>query len=267
MADPLSIATSIATLIELTKELVKFGYDFYKAREGREEDNIKLKSLESLVDLVATRLEEARLEPTYPWHKVILDKLDANRNVNSLTRLAKVIDALKNELRPGQKIRKRERWLHHWKKEEIKDQFAEISECWGHVESVLDQGHYELSKEQHRIQKAQYGLQKDQHERVEKMEGKFDTLNNTLSRQEEERTQRRLKKEEESLRKAVEQWLSPLEFFARQRDLISKCYPTGLWLLESEEFTSWVEGRPWQLRCHGDTGCGKVSCRFSDICD
>ncbi|MCJ1263555.1 hypothetical protein MMC22_003425 [Lobaria immixta] len=295
MADPLSIATSVVTLLDLTKDLVKYGYDFYNAKEGREKDISKLKSLEGLVDVVATRLEEAQQQPAYPWHKVILDKLDPKRNGNSpLTRLTEFTDALENELRTGQKIRKRERFFRHWKKKDIEAQFAEIFDCWDNISSILEQGHYELSKqqlerseEQHRVQNQQYKLQKDQHtllsthgnlqkdhisiskftnERVENIEGQFYALNDTLSRQEEERTQRRLKKEEESLRKAVAQWLSPLEFLARQRDLISKCFPTGLWLLESEEFTSWAKGRPWQLRCYGDTGSGKT-CLSSIVID
>ncbi|KAI9790610.1 MAG: hypothetical protein M1816_004942 [Peltula sp. TS41687] len=78
-------------------------------------------------------------------------------------------------------------------------------------------------------------------------------LKDTLSKQEADR----LRKEEDSLREEIERWLSPLEFLARQRDLSGKRFETGQWLLKSEEFTSWAEGRPWQLRCYGDTGSGK----------
>ncbi|MCJ1465053.1 hypothetical protein MMC07_003669 [Pseudocyphellaria aurata] len=287
MADPLSIAASIVALLDLTKEVVKFGYSFYKAKEGREKDIIKLKSLDVLVKVVTTRLDEARRQPTFPWHTVILDALDPKRNGNSpLTRANEVAAALKNDLRPEQKIRKRDRFLRYGKKNDIETQLDEISGYLSQISIVLDRGHYELSKQhfelsedQHRIQNEQYTLQKDQHtvllshdnlqkdhmsiskvmnERVENMQGQFYALNDTVSRQEEERKQRRLKKEDESLRKAIEQWLSPLEFLARQRDLISKSFQTGLWLLESEEFTSWVKGRPWQLRCFGDTGSGKT---------
>lgn len=290
--DILSITTSIVTLLDLTKVLVKYGNDFYKAKEGREQEAAKLQRLDGLIDVVARRLKAAQQEPADRWHKVLLDKLDAKRNGHSpLKRLEEVTNALEIELRSGQKTRVRDRVFRHWKKKEIDAQFAEISKCWDDISIFLHQGHYELSEEQHRIQneqytlqKNQYDLQKDQHtllsghdnlrkdhmgiskltnERVEKMQGQFDALNGTLSRQEEERTQRRLKKEEDSLRKAIEQWLSPLEFPARQQDLMSKCFPTGLWLLESEEFTSWVKGRPWQLRCYGDTGSGKVGCEPS----
>lgn len=311
MADPLSIATSIVKLLDLTKDLVKFGYEVYNAKEGREKDIAKLKSLEGLVDVVATRMEEAQQEPAYPWHKTILDKLDANRSGNTpLTRLTELTNALENELRMGQKIKKRDRFLRPLKKNNIEAQFAELFECWDNISGILDQGHYELSKqhlersekqsrlqeeqydlqnEQYTLQKDQFNLQTDQHtllstngnlqkdhmsiskvtnERVEKIEGHFYSLKDTLSRQEQERAARRLKKEEESLRKAIEQWLSPLEFLARQRDLIHSCFPTGEWLLESEEFTSWVKGRPWQLRCYGDTGSGKVRCEpFHSLCD
>lgn len=276
--DPLSIAASIVALLNVTENLVRYGYEFYKANEGREQEVAKLKRLEGLIDLVGRRLKAAGQEPAYRWHKVILDNLDAKRNGHSpFKRLEEVTDALEIELRSGQKTRVRDRAIRHWKKKEIDAQFAEISKCWDEISPFLHQGHYELSEAQHRIQKDQHNLleshdnrqedhidiSKSTNERLEKMDGRFNALIGTLSRQEEVRIQRRLKKEEDSLREAIEQWLSPLEFPARQQDFISKCFPTGLWLLESEEFTSWVKGRPWQLRCYGDTGSGKVCCEPS----
>jgi len=67
------------------------------------------------------------------------------------------------------------------------------------------------------------------------------------------------KKRDRQEEKKIEQWLSPLEFLKRQKDLINKCFPIGKLLLESEEFLNWAKGRPWHLRCYGVTGTGKVS--------
>jgi hypothetical protein len=69
----------------------------------------------------------------------------------------------------------------------------------------------------------------------------------------------RLKKQEQKRIQAIETWLSPLEFQARQRDLINECFPTGKWLLQSDEYQTWCRGSQWQLRCYGQTGTGKAS--------
>lgn len=164
------------------------------------------------------------------------------------------------------KIRFWERLLYYWKKKKIKSQFAEISDCWSNISNVLDWSHYDLSKNQQTLLSRHWNIQnhhltisKVTNERVKNIEGEVLVVDDTLSRHGEEQTQRRPKKEEESLRKA----LSLLEFLARQRDLFSKCFPRGQWFLESVEFTSWIKARPWQLKCYADTGCGKVHCGFN----
>lgn len=256
MADPLSIAASIVALLDLTKEVVRFGKTFYNAKEGREEDITELENLNRLAKVVANRLDEAQRQPTFRWHTVILDELDAKRNGNSpVKRATECADALKNKLRPDHKIRNRDRFLRYWKEKDIESRLAKISGCLKEIDIVLEQGHYQLSKGHYELSKQHFELSEDQYRIQTDMQGQLYALNDTVSRQE----QRRLKEDDESLRKAIEQWLSPLEFLARQRDLMSKDFRTRLsWFLESEEFTSWVKGRPWQLRCIGEPGSGKV---------
>ncbi|KIM72175.1 hypothetical protein PILCRDRAFT_828843 [Piloderma croceum F 1598] len=55
------------------------------------------------------------------------------------------------------------------------------------------------------------------------------------------------------------QWLSPLNFFVRQDDIFSKRQEgTGDWLLQCDDFNSWVSGASKTLWCHGMPGAGKT---------
>lgn len=54
-------------------------------------------------------------------------------------------------------------------------------------------------------------------------------------------------------------WLTPVTFGARQQDIISvRTENTGMWLLESTEFNSWINGLNKVLFCHGIPGAGKT---------
>ncbi len=47
-------------------------------------------------------------------------------------------------------------------------------------------------------------------------------------------------------------WLSPLNFGTRLSEMLDrKAADTGIWLLESEQFTSWVNGNIQVLWCPG----------------
>ena len=63
----------------------------------------------------------------------------------------------------------------------------------------------------------------------------------------------------ETTRKMLD-WLSPLEFCTRQRDVASKRHEgTGEWFLVSERFTAWLSGSAGSvLWCPGEPGAGKT---------
>ena len=65
--------------------------------------------------------------------------------------------------------------------------------------------------------------------------------------------------QEEDDREKIEKWLSPLDFMEKQQEIHNQaCAGTGQWLLSRPEFQYWVRGEPWELRCYGDAGTGKV---------
>ncbi|KAF2186397.1 hypothetical protein K469DRAFT_526817, partial [Zopfia rhizophila CBS 207.26] len=60
-------------------------------------------------------------------------------------------------------------------------------------------------------------------------------------------------------RRALTEWLSPLNFFVKQADVLGlRVEGTGQWLLESEQFKSWVSGSKKTLWCSGIPGAGKT---------
>jgi len=61
----------------------------------------------------------------------------------------------------------------------------------------------------------------------------------------------RIKAESEERLKILT-WLSPLTFGTRLSEMLDrKAADTGIWLLESEQFTSWVNGSIEVLWCPG----------------
>ncbi|KAI9879865.1 MAG: hypothetical protein M1830_006717 [Pleopsidium flavum] len=67
---------------------------------------------------------------------------------------------------------------------------------------------------------------------------------------------KRLKDEKRS---AVLQWLSPIQFGAKQSDLSNQRQEgTGNWLLRSDEFVKWLNGTSRTLWCPGMPGAGKT---------
>ena len=75
----------------------------------------------------------------------------------------------------------------------------------------------------------------------------LETISKVHLRQEQEKS-RALSTEERDLMK----WLSPLEFFSKQKDALSRRQEgTGRWLLESIEFRSWLNTARRVLWCPG----------------
>jgi hypothetical protein len=54
------------------------------------------------------------------------------------------------------------------------------------------------------------------------------------------------------LRHTIADWLSPLNFFQKQSDVLSRRHPgTGQWLLDSGESRDWISGAEQTLWCRG----------------
>jgi len=62
-----------------------------------------------------------------------------------------------------------------------------------------------------------------------------------------------VQRQDEEERRKILDWLSPLNFWAKQRDTLDEAEPgTGIWLLNSQEFESWTGGDVRTLWCPGN---------------
>jgi hypothetical protein len=248
MAEALGIASSVISLIQLTGTIVNYGIDFYSAGKDREDEKAKLESLQPVIEQVSRRLQDAIKNPSTPWNQVVLKFLKdgKGRPESPLTKLDKIVqDLVKKD---GGSVTIKQRFLWSWAKTRLDAKFAEIDTHITRINFALSQAHFELDLNTNTsVGKI------DTH--VERIESEVQNINATLSQEQKAR----LEKEETKLRRAIQSWLSPLEFLDRQKDLVDKCFPTGEPFLESEEFLAWTEGQSWHLRCFGDTGTGKVS--------
>ncbi|KAJ5783115.1 Nucleoside phosphorylase [Penicillium paradoxum] len=59
-------------------------------------------------------------------------------------------------------------------------------------------------------------------------------------------------------RNMILDWITPLHFHKKQRNLLESRFSTGKWLLNSDQFKHWVDGARWRLHCYGLTGTGKT---------
>ncbi|KAJ7117097.1 hypothetical protein C8R44DRAFT_708389 [Mycena epipterygia] len=71
--------------------------------------------------------------------------------------------------------------------------------------------------------------------------------------------QRQQQQIDDAKRERILEWMSPLNSFQRQADILSKWLPgTGGWLLASPEFRNWESGSGTTLWCCGMPGAGKT---------
>lgn len=67
--------------------------------------------------------------------------------------------------------------------------------------------------------------------------------------------------QQDSQVEAILDWLSPLNMYQKQQDILSRRHgDTGAWLLSNDAFQRWVnsEGSDRTLWCPGDPGTGKT---------
>ncbi|KAJ7097016.1 hypothetical protein B0H15DRAFT_747863, partial [Mycena belliarum] len=68
-----------------------------------------------------------------------------------------------------------------------------------------------------------------------------------------------LKKNAEAEKQQILDWITPLNFFQRQADILAAWQPgTGKWLFSNAQFKSWESGGPQVLWCKGIPGAGKT---------
>lgn len=256
--DPLSVAASIASLLDLAQGLIKYTYHVKKAPEEVKDLKQTVDGLLPVLYTVEERAEEAEDDMSHPWYRG-LRRLDPKKHPNGpVARLKTCMEEIAQELMPDKDWKKNTQpFLWHWSRDKLKSKLREIDSCCIAISQVLDKDQFDISR---KIQEQG----KETNENVKQVQLQGEDTNvavkqmQELMKSMETRNEKQNEEDERQMRNKIAEWLSPFRFLARQQELFEGSYPTGKWLLSSEEFKSWYRGRPWQLQLWGDAGAGKV---------
>jgi hypothetical protein len=266
--DPLSVSASIVALLDCAEKIIKYAVDIYQASKERQKFLDGLQGTRSIIKRLHHRLQEAQQGDT--WYEGLRDLVAtsgtftddggyvSNPTIKSegpLARLYKIMAKLLAELMPLdptdrlKRLGQRVTW--HWDKEKFAGSLTELMRSRDDINFVLDQDHFALSR-------AIKEDATDTNRQVRGINDRIQSLEDITQQSHEKRQQ----DEDELEREAIQQWLSPLEFLARQEELFGQSFQTGQWLVDSVAFKQWVQGKPWHLRCYGPAGSGKVRVCF-----
>ncbi|KAL8913691.1 MAG: hypothetical protein Q9171_001541 [Xanthocarpia ochracea] len=308
----MEVAANLVALVQAAHKLYEYGNDVIHARDEQKTILTSLQAIADVLHAIQDRETLARQNPNDQWYKGLLALSTSatpatagkalipdptRKGDGALVRLKKAFAYLEIELKPKSGyagFRQRWAWTHDKKK--IMDLVAQLDQLKAHVDSVLQQDHFQLSiaiqttglDTNRRLQDLQQtdttvrndveslkltgadtvnrlqDLQlqgADQTSRVDSLINGSKTIRITT-----DDTHARLirleaaheLKEQRQERKAIIEWLSPLQFLRRQSDIFNGKVLLGDNFLESDEFKAWSEGRPWILYGYGMPGSGKT---------
>ncbi|KAI4243698.1 MAG: hypothetical protein L6R40_003311 [Gallowayella cf. fulva] len=294
----MDVAANVVALIQAAHKLYEITHDVYHAREEQADILDSIQAIQQLLEQIQVREIDARKHPTDPWYQGLLAlSVSATKTANArslvpdptrhsdgaLVRLKKAFDGLVYELTRKHGFHgMKQRWMWTHDKKKIKDLIGHLDQLRSQVDSVLQQDHFQLTKAiielvsqnqadtqivlstgndtNARVQSVQQTgaatlnhlreLRTESADHADQMGGLIDSV-----RRLEAANDRSTQQEE---RRAIIEWLSPLQYRKRQSDIFNAAIPMGQSFLKSEEFKAWSAGRPWILYGYGMPGSGKT---------
>ncbi|KAL8726116.1 MAG: hypothetical protein Q9166_006908 [cf. Caloplaca sp. 2 TL-2023] len=294
----MEVAANVAALIQAAHKLYEIAHDIKHAPQEQADILESIQGIELLLNRIDDRQTRARKNPADPWYQGLLAlgtsaATTANgkalvpdptrKSDGAFVRLNKAFASLEIEL-PRKHgfagFKQRAFWTHDKKK--IKDHVALLDQLRSHVDSVLQQDHFELSEAILALNRDILTKGTDTNQRVQEVQaqnaeqanrvvGLVDSTANIetsvqgvrIAIDESGARIKRLEaadalKEQREERRAIIEWLSPLQFLRRQSDIFNDAILMGQKFLESEEFQAWSKGQPWILYGYGMPGSGKT---------
>ncbi len=259
--DVVSAAASVAALLDFTYKVGGWAVDSIKAKKELERLLDGLNRLDTIIKSIDKRHQDAR--PGDDWNESLLElvrtsgkltaegKYEPNPQQKSETALSKlymILQELSIELSPAQGWKKYgKRLRYHWDKNKFDELLQEFAQCREEIRFILGQDDFKISKV----------IREDGREtlvQVSEIKSRMSAIEDYQNRQEERLVEQR----NEAEKAKMEEWLSPLQFLARQEQIFEAAFGRGNWLFDSLPFRHWVKGKPWHLRLYGDAGSGKV---------
>lgn len=295
--EALGVAASLIAVLQFTEVAVKVVQAAKAAAEDKKKLLIQLESLQSMVQMLNDRDKNA--QPNEPWFRRFheLKKTSGSLTLDlkyvrptsgdpqgELAELFMIMAKLKAkleklEIHSSHRLRGRAiSLIWHYYKEPFQAMIEDSRRCREKLAFILAADNFELllsikedGKDNNALVKQSNVRIEDLFPLVENIRLQVDDLGNReikrdeahLKEQEEHR-----KAQEEAEREKILEWISALDFDARQAGLYDDSFQTGIFLLEQDDdkgghykevFERWVLGQPWCLRLYAEVGTGKVS--------
>ena len=240
MTDPLSISAGIIAILQLTGTVVQYLNDAAQAAGDRQRILLEITSVSGIL----TVLKDLAERPQYgdSWSTTIRSLNVPN---GPLEQFRRALERLASKLEPVHGLKKVERSLA-WP-----FQKGEVSEILGAIERQKTLFNLALQNDHTRLSQA---IRLD----VGTLNTRVGEVNQRVAQVQLGPINQEYRHQDKESQKILA-WLSPLNFFAQQRDFIDRRQDgTGQWMLHSEEFKAWCDGTRRTLFCPGMPGAGKT---------
>ncbi|KAL8698578.1 MAG: hypothetical protein Q9201_006495 [Fulgogasparrea decipioides] len=295
MAD---VAANAAALAHLAHRLIEYCHDVYKAPEEQATILDSAQGVLLLVQKIEVREASARQNPKDAWYQGLLSLCASAPPISkrkaltpdpirvgdgALVRLNKNMAFLKDELLKKHGIAGiKQRILWTYNKKRIQELVAAIDQLRALVGNVLQLDHIELSQANHDLilqnikqteDSLKVGLETNNYAQnlssaaadtvshLQELQNKGSAVEASVQevRTTINETNERIKRQEQQEeRRAIIEWLSPLQYRRRQSEIFNDATEMGLNFLDSDEYKAWSAGRPWLLYGFGLPGSGKT---------
>ncbi|KAL8727199.1 MAG: hypothetical protein Q9181_005801 [Wetmoreana brouardii] len=288
MAD---VAANAAALAHLARRVIQYSHDVYKASEEQAAILDSAEGILLLIKKIEVREASARQNPKDAWYQGLLSLCASAPTISKskiltpdlirkgdgdLVRLQKKMISLKGELDKKHGIAgMKQRLLWTYNKKKIQELVAEINQLRARIGNMLQLDHIELSQANHDLILQNIKQTKETNSHVQNLtSAAADTVSHLQGLQTKgsdveasiqevrttvNETNERIKRQEQrEERRAIIEWLSPLQYRRRQSEVFNDATEMGLNFLDSDEYKAWSAGRPWLLYGYGLPGSGKT---------
>ncbi|KAE8322171.1 hypothetical protein BDV39DRAFT_210018 [Aspergillus sergii] len=238
MADPLGIAASVVTLIQLAGTATEYLRGIKHGADDRVKLRDELRSTVYLLEVLRDRIEDAEdAMVALGTHKPLSIQSFVGPD-NPLILFRRLLEDIIAQLSPQSKLHHRSLSLvWPFTKKDVAEKLACLERLKSHFTLVMQSDLLQLTQLSHRMVQSS-------HEKIVDIEQKVDE---THSRQQEEQKQK------------IFSWLGALQFREQHVAILESVQSgTGGWFINHEVIKAWLEGETSMVWCPGLPGAGKT---------
>ncbi|KAF1363100.1 hypothetical protein EJ07DRAFT_54123, partial [Lizonia empirigonia] len=240
--DPLSVTASIIAILQLTVKVGEALSDAKDASKDRSQFTADTSNLSNLLVALLSRLDESSNDP---WHANVRE-LGGKDGLLYQYRIA--LEGLTNKISAGHGLKKTAKtFLWKYVRDDAERILSRIERLKSLVQIALEMDHLfdsDIADTHSKLSQAIKSCVRSLQDNNKTIRAGVDAM-----QQDQDRQRHRL----------IMDWLSPDDFPAQHADLIARRQAdTGLWFLDSSEFTEWIHGASQTLFCPGIPGAGKT---------